>query len=181
MVTGLVSVGFQPRSKVSWFLSHELPRDSEPRSVRCGPLMEARVWLFTPLSRRTAVSSAGEEPRQTHAWGRSVGGAGESGHPCPGSITALLRPPWPGSRWSPPLNLALHVGSAGTRSGESAFHGQNLWSAVPRGRRTLPRWTPAMQALSPLRPYAAVLRLCTLVCCLWGGSPVRGVLHTAAA
>ena len=38
-----------------------------------------------------------------------------------------------------------------------------------------------MQALSTLRPYTAVLWLRSPVCCLWRGSPFRGVLHPTAA
>jgi hypothetical protein len=38
-----------------------------------------------------------------------------------------------------------------------------------------------VQALPTLRPYAVLLRVRTPVCCLWGGLPLRGVLHLTAA
>jgi len=49
-------VDFQPRLRGrSRCLSHEPPRVSEPQSARCDPLMGARVWIFTPLSRMMVV------------------------------------------------------------------------------------------------------------------------------
>jgi len=44
-----------------------------------------------------------------------------------------------------------------------------------------PKKNPAVQALSTLRSYTAVLWLRTPVCCLWWGSPFRRVLHPTAA
>ena len=92
----------------------------------------------------------------------------ESGHQCPGSLAAPIGPPGPGGLQSTPPNPSLYCdGSAGTRSGESALPNRALRFASFGENVRRPERTPAVQALSTLRPYTAVLWLRTPVCCLW--------------
>jgi len=91
-------------------------------------------------TRGSFCASAGEEPRQTHAWGHHPGGGGESGHQCPGSLATPLRALWLGSLQSPPPLPALYcVSSAGTRSGETIFPDRTLRFASLSGDYIAPK------------------------------------------
>ena len=80
-----------------------------------------------------------------------------------------------------PLTPHFIVTSAGTRRGESSLPNRALRIARFHEDVRRPERDPAVQALPTLRPYAAVLWLRSPVCCLWRGSPFRGVLHPTAA
>ena len=84
------------------------------------------------------------------------------------SKSALLWAPWLGNVQGQPLNLTLYcVGSAGTRVSETAFSDWTLQPASLSWDVHHPERPSAVEALSVLRPYAAQLQLCIMVCCLW--------------
>ena len=74
----------------------------------------------------------------------------------------------------PAPNAAIYCfGSAGIGSGETTLPDRTLRFTSLGGDSCRTERTSVMHALSTLRPHAAVLRLCTPVCCFWCVSPLR--------
>jgi hypothetical protein len=91
-----------------------------------------------------------------------------SGEICPDNLSIG---DWLGPRANP-------VGNEGTRAGKTD------WTLRPvsfRGDVYGPERPSAVQALPTLHPYAALLQICTLVCCLWWELIFGGVLYLKAA
>ena len=69
----------------------------------------------------------------------------------------------------------------GTGGDETAFSDRTLQPASLVRQLHCPKRPSAVRALPMLQPYAAVLWLCTPICCFWWDSPLRGVFYITVA
>ena len=100
---------------------------------------------------------------------------------CPGSLTFTQGPPWPWCHHNPPQTPHFIVLIArGLEVAELRSLTEFCGLRVSVETYVAPK-NQAVQALSTLRSYAALLPFGTPVCCFWWGSSLRGVLDFTAA